>query len=571
MVRKAIIISALLRYPEILVLAIYLISVAILAPWGDYAVGDDFFYLGQTRAFALGDFTKSGLIGPTFILQGLIGVVWGKAFGLTYLSIRILTMLISILGVLVMAKVLRLLNICGGIGYMALFLFTFNPFFYSCSLNFMTENYFLLFFLLSLASFLTFLKDAKGRHLILSAVFGGLAIMIRQYGVVLFVAYLAVLLLGVKNKPHIRSVLYLVIPFTVFGCAGLFWPKSIDLVEPKSGSILLFFAGAGQITSKLFSFALFPYIGFFLLPFAVSYIATLGKKAKVLVLAASGPLAYLIYRINIFSIGNLFYLEGYQARLRVNIREGLFNNLPFKLFFALILSISLLVASVYLYRLVHSYFCSRKKSLTSTQFLMTLLLVGFYAIVIVTESYFDRYFVNFFVVLILIASLALAGLQIKVNKLATFICLGIGLLTFFLIFDYHRENKLKWALAATMTNEMGIGRYKIFIDNNYASTVRAESGITDPYNPVCFVQEYAKQESNALNDFLTYVESRDFMLKYLANPQISLARDSRRASNHFDQTDTLLFEREYTSPMYNLVGKRMFVRAFCVRNYKSLL
>ena len=48
----------------IIVSSIYLLSIFIVAPWGNYPVGDDFYHYIQIKLFQTGDFYRNGQIGP---------------------------------------------------------------------------------------------------------------------------------------------------------------------------------------------------------------------------------------------------------------------------------------------------------------------------------------------------------------------------------------------------------------------------------------------------------------------------------------------------------------------------
>ena len=178
------------RHPVYIVIAVYIITILLINPWGNFPVNDDFYYLNQIKAFRLGILKKSALISPTFILQGYLGLIWSYIFGLSYVSLRVLTIIVSILCLIFLDKALLQLNVNKEIRALTLLLICFNPYFFASSLTFMTENYFLLLVLLSFYFFLKFISSDKNKYLLCSSIAGGLSIMVRQYGAVLPVAYL---------------------------------------------------------------------------------------------------------------------------------------------------------------------------------------------------------------------------------------------------------------------------------------------------------------------------------------------------------------------------------------------
>ncbi len=578
-------------------ISIYILSVIILWSWGNFPISDDFYYLMQVQAFNMGILTKSALIGPTFILQAFIGLLWGKLFGITYISLRILTTIFSIFCIIGVDKILSLLNIRKSIRTLALLLVIFNPPFYACSVTFMSENYFLFFILFSIYNFLLFTKTNRTKNLILASILGGLSIMIRQYGVVLFVSYIFIYLLTALNskqksqsKLDIKKILQISIPFIFLGCLGIFWPKYTSLADPKSMDISLFFTNFEDIVSRIFNISLIPYIGFFLLPFTLPSFIKLKRNLKALILASSLALSYPIFKMNIFKIGNLFYLEGLYARLVPNIRENLFNNVPFKIFVAYLVSLSFITMLYYLVRelskitRLKEFNIKNPKDLipnieNSSNLTLFILLIGFYLIVMVTDRVFDRYLINFFIILIIFTAYQAERLNFNVGKLSVIMCLLISLVTFLLVYDYYKVNQLKWKLADRLSNEIGIDRYKIFLDNVYARTTYMNlmenykglhSAVPEDYHPYCFVQEYTSQDKNILNDFINFVEHQGVFGKKIFNPRVENAGKLSSLSNRFDTTDVLFFDESYPSPIYSLLGKRTFVRAFCLENYKEL-
>lgn len=578
--------------PLNIAIAVYVLSVLILKPWGNFPISDDFFYLTQVKAFSMGVFIKSALIDPTFILQAFIGLIWGKVFGITYVSLRVLTVIFSILCIVGVDKILSFFNVRKSIKTLSLVLVAFIPQFYACSLTFMSENYFLSFILFSLYNFLLFTKTNKNKYLLIASILGGLSMMIRQYGVVLFITYLSVYIMtslsSKLRKLDIKKILTISIPFIILGGLGIFWPKYFNFEHTKSEDFSAYLASFEDIVSRILSINLIPYIGYLLLPFTIPAFIKVKKKIVIPILLVSIFLSFFIYKNNVFSIGNLFYLEGLHARLVPTIRENLFNNVPFKMFISYLVSLSFITLVYYLVRELIKFYRSLdvKKVVrlipnleNSSYLLLFISLIGFYLIVMITDRVFDRYLLNFFVILVILVSIYADKYKFNPGKLSFLMILLISIITFFLVFDYYRLNKLKWNLADRLSTEIGVDRYKIFIDNVYARTVYMEQtenykGLLTPnpedYHPYCFVQEYTSQNKNILNDFISTITKKGLFGKQIYNPQVENAGKLKELLNRFDPTDTLFFDEKYPSPMYNLIGRDTFVRAFCTQNYKEL-
>jgi hypothetical protein len=128
-------------------------------------------------------------------------------------------------------------------------------------------------------------------------------------------------------------------------------------------------------------------------------------------------------------------------------------------------------------------------------------------------------------------------------------------------------------MANRLHVDQAIDEYDIFIDENYASTIFMEKYknykgliriIHSNYHPKCFIQEYIKQNDSGINNLIDRYEQSGFINKYLPTPKSPYTGLMKDKSNHFDPKDILYFDKEYSSPIYNILGKRTFVRAFCI-------
>src|SRR3990167_6132493 len=118
------------------IIIIYILIFSLLFPVAkgiNYVSNDEWVYYGLVNSFARRNFTLDSYIGATFYLMGFMAVLFSKGFGVQ--NIPVLTLMVSISS-----------------------LFVFNPIFVYSMWGFMTENYFLLFFLISLYFYLASYK-----------------------------------------------------------------------------------------------------------------------------------------------------------------------------------------------------------------------------------------------------------------------------------------------------------------------------------------------------------------------------------------------------------------------------
>jgi len=445
------------KRPVYIVIAVYIITILLINPWGNFLVNDDFYYLNQIKAFRLGILKKSALISPTFILQGYLGLIWSYIFGLSYVSLRVLTIIVSILCLIFLDKALLQLNVNKEIRTLTLFLICFNPYFFASSLTFMTENYFLLLVLLSFYFFLKFISSNKNKYLLYSSIAGGLSIMIRQYGAVLLVAYL-VFYLTTNKKIDYRKIIYLLIPYIVLGYLGVFYPKFESIHYPKSFDISLFFTNFESFFFRIKNISYLSYIGYFLIPFSIPTFFGRKIKTKILSLPVALILTHNIFNRNVFEVGNIFYLEGLYAKTAINIRISILNNTAFKLFLSLLISISVINIVLVLIKNLYDYLKKIQSSnitkIEGQKGLTLLLLLGFYLIVMVTDRVYDRYLLNFFVFLLIFCAIYMDRANFKIRFPTYAFSILLIIISFLLTFDYYRQTDLKWKLSEKVEKEI---------------------------------------------------------------------------------------------------------------------
>ena len=119
----------------------------------NYQQNDEFIYYQGVQNFLNGNFNLPGYISNTFYTQGLLGATWSLFFGIPKLPV--LTLLMSVgslyLFYLILANFTKLSEKQAFIVSLILMI---NPLFLYSTFGFMSENYFLFFFLLALLFFL---------------------------------------------------------------------------------------------------------------------------------------------------------------------------------------------------------------------------------------------------------------------------------------------------------------------------------------------------------------------------------------------------------------------------------
>jgi hypothetical protein len=178
-------------------LAVYLLTILFVQPWGDYPLNDDWIYARIGKRFAeTGRFVFDHDTGSAFIGQGLIAAPVIRLLGFSHTHLRSLTMLFGALTICLLWLLLRYAAVRPGIRVVCLLAVVWNPLFSYLSLTFMTEIYAYCFALLGAA---IWMRDRRahpegplvswlGAALAAAAIAAGF--WIRQYSVLVFPALL---------------------------------------------------------------------------------------------------------------------------------------------------------------------------------------------------------------------------------------------------------------------------------------------------------------------------------------------------------------------------------------------
>lgn len=128
----------------------------------NFAQNDDWIYYRTIRDFLAGNFLINGYIEATFYTQGFMGMLFAKVFGVEKLPI--LTLVISVLNFAIFTKLvndfyLKKFHEALLIGL----LFFLSPFQLYSTFGFMTDNYYIFFFLISVWFTEKFLRTENGK------------------------------------------------------------------------------------------------------------------------------------------------------------------------------------------------------------------------------------------------------------------------------------------------------------------------------------------------------------------------------------------------------------------------
>lgn len=192
----------------------WLLSLVVAHPVGNFPLDDDWSYgLTVKHLIETGSYQATGWESMTLIVNVLWGSVFCLVSGFSFTVLRFSTFVAAWLGMLAVYWLMRECRQPRGVTLLATLVFAFDPVYYVLSNTFMTD---VLFITLSVLAVIFFLKDLKGQsnaNLVLATALSLAAVMSRQVGLAVPLAFAVVSILqqGAKASAAGRAVLPLIV------------------------------------------------------------------------------------------------------------------------------------------------------------------------------------------------------------------------------------------------------------------------------------------------------------------------------------------------------------------------
>ena len=171
----------------------------------NYQQNDEFIYYQGVQNFLNGNFNLPGYISNTFYTQGLLGATWSLFFGIPKLPV--LTLLMSVgslyLFYLILANFTKLSEKQAFIVSLILMI---NPLFLYSTFGFMSENYFLFFFLLAFYLYKEYIQTSIWQYFWLGNLAALTNFYVKHFALVGFLAFALYLLWLKKYKAALVQV-----------------------------------------------------------------------------------------------------------------------------------------------------------------------------------------------------------------------------------------------------------------------------------------------------------------------------------------------------------------------------
>jgi hypothetical protein len=533
---------------------------------GNFPTNDDWIFVRQVEAFARGIFRLHAELDPSFVAQGFLGLAWGKLFGINFSSLRVLTFLITLLGLLFFVLLLKTLEIKRSLRCAAALLYFFNPLVFASAFTFMTDNYFLTFTVISAYFFVRYLKLRGSLFgVFLGATFVLFATLTRQIGIFAGCAFLLALLQDMFRGVTRKRDLFAFFLTALFSIGGYLISSS----WPRFGANGMFILAEFLAKRRHYMLLSLHYFPLFVFPlfFGIAQIKGFSRAQLVLGGLISFVLGIFLYKYDFFPAGNVLYLEKLYTKSHFRSNFSIFDNIFFKVFFAGLISAALSLGILGIVPKISL----RKLKVESIDLFLLFLGVGNFLILIIASDYYDRYFIPSFVCFLIF-------LVRRINndfKFTRAVSLGLLLWIFISVslqWEYHAQNKIKWSQVAKLSELTGLVTQIELNDTfvRYATTQRAQdyTGLASTqgaFTKKCFVQDYTLDSAsvilNQLQEFEEFIN--DNIIARSKPYKVKKKKGLSRAKNNMDK---FIFNDEYFSPLYNLVGKRSYVASWCLED-----
>lgn len=440
---------------------LFVIAEIIVKPLGNFPLNDDWSYAKSVLILQ----TEHKIdIGTWPAMTLATQLVWGglftSVFGFSFTILRFSTLVSSLIGILVLNKLVFRISGNKTKAFIAALSLLFNPFYFNLSNTFMTDVNFNTLLLLSVYFIYDFFQAPQKKSFFLVFFLSTLLVLLRQYGIILPVCFLVsclflpekrwvyvflsglLLLLVLLALKYYEHYLKSILPDT----AAYKFSGKVNPAQRVFWDIL--FLNAKSRYARIIFHALFYSFPFTLL-LVKPVLAEFNKKKILLLFILILVPVYMLFKDSGFQMPNVFTdlavgTETFFQTLKgTDSGYGHTYNKYFELLMPYVecvfISISLTVLTLYFYK-------TRKKiRLKDKPELIFLwgLLISYAVMIIITESYFDRYHIP----LISLCVILLSYIKVSIPKTYP-LSVGLLLLLFYVsVFgtkDYLTLHRTSW-------------------------------------------------------------------------------------------------------------------------------
>lgn len=460
---------------------LFILSEIIVNPIGDFPLNDDWTYGKSTLIFQNeGKVTVGDFAAMTLLTHVVWGFLFTKLFWFSFTILRLSTLLSSLIGLFALYRLVSDISRNQRLAFLACLALLFNPLYFNLTNTYMTDVNFNTLLLLCCYFANDFFQTRRKRSFILVFVLSALLVLIRQFGIIVPVcfAFASFFLAENRWKYRVSAILLLVAVYAVLKyyehyLKGVLPPwsayKFSGNVNPASTEFWDTFCFNWKMRYKQILLNILLYAS----PFAVVFLNEAVRRAGLTVTLVVAGLSFLIVHYGLgteqFPIGNVFnnmsvgtetFYESLHPEFKSPLMHTHSETFAEWMFYVkyIFMSLSLVVLVLGIINVIRLGTFTLKNKL----FQMFLLSVFFSYIlmILITESYFDRYHIPVITMSLLLFSYA--GRHYRFSSWLALPALGL----FFYISvagtkDYLELNRTRWQAYHELKEEKNLGADKI--------------------------------------------------------------------------------------------------------------
>ncbi len=463
------------QYRHYFILALlFLISEIIVDPRGEFPLNDDWAYTKSVLFLHEGKVDIGEWPAMTLISHLLWGFLFTKTLGFSFFALRLSVIISSLAGILVFFALLRKWSNSVAVAFSGAMVLLFSPLYFNLSNTFMTDVSFNTLLIFSVYAATRFFES---RHLIwfvLVIVLSLILVLMRQFGIIVPACFFIGLFFLKEKKWH--YLLTCAAGIVVVYAALKGYESYLKAILPATASYK--FSGGVSVLSEQFRDRLlsniiqrhakiFLHLGVYIFPFVVLFLPDLIRQSKKILLAGSVLLSLVICACLFYDepaqMGNVFEdmslgAETWYETLNHTFVDHTHTWSP--VFAGVMNVVKILFSAGTLLFLLLALIRKGKPGLNSRGVFGLALFFAYLFMILITESYFDRYHIPLIALGILLLSCLCADLRPSIAAGALPILFFIWI-SVFGTKDYFTINRVRWQAYHHLHRTLGVPTQQI--------------------------------------------------------------------------------------------------------------
>ncbi len=462
----------------LLVMVVWLLAVAVVRPVGEFPLNDDWSWGLTAKDLAEGKgYHPTGWTEMTLFTHAVWGALFCLPQGFSFTALRFSTLVLALVGVFALYALIRQLGKSRRLALVGAAALAWNPIYFALSNTYMADVPFTTIALLSVFFFVRNLQSESKRDLIYATGFAVLAVLSRQMGLCLPVAFGIALWLkfGFQKGQLGRMILPMVVCLGVL-IAFQYWLKATGKAPANTMRTERLWAVLGDplripINVAYYGWSMLMYLGWFLAPLLVllpwkeragTAAPSLAVRVVIMVFLVVTAGRFVL-RPSLMPVHNNVIIP--QGIGPITLRDLFDLQLPHApavpvVFWIVITGLSLVMAIVLVVKLtrhIAAAFRTGRFVIGDTNELIgvfLLLCAGVYLVPFLMSGFFDRYLIPVTAFLLAFIAVAFGNREFKFAPLRAGLAIGLiaitGLFAVAGTRDYLAWNRARWDALKTL-------------------------------------------------------------------------------------------------------------------------